>query len=211
MFTGIIERLGTVVATEVFADLDVSGGRTLTIRTDFDPSSLSIGESIATSGVCLTVTSFSGGTFTIDAGPETLERTTIGSLRVGSRVNLERSVTPLTRLGGHLVQGHVDAVGHVRAMTQRENARDVEIEVGHDLLRFAVPRGSITVDGISLTITGRTRETFSLSIIPHTWRVTTASDWAPGQAVNLEVDLIARYVAGLLESAQHPIASGDSP
>lgn len=195
MFTGLIEEQGTVVASRPGA----SGGRTLVLRANFARDGVKLGDSIATNGVCLTATRIEGDTFTVEAGPETLERTTIGGLAVGARVNLERSATLSTRLGGHLVQGHVDAVGRVRSVDRRDNAWDLWIEAPDEVLRLAVPRGSIAVDGISLTITGRRDGAFSISIIPHTWAVTSIREAAPGTSVNLEADLIARYVAGLLE------------
>ena len=196
MFTGLIEAQGKVVASRP----GPAGGRTLVLRANFvRDGGVRLGDSIATNGVCLTATKIEGDTFSVDAGPETLERTTIGRLAVGAQVNLERSATLATRLGGHLVQGHVDAVGRVRSVAQRENAWDLWIEAPAELLRLAVPRGSIAVDGISLTITGREDGAFSISIIPHTWAVTSIRGAAAGTLVNLEADLIARYVAGLLE------------
>jgi riboflavin synthase len=205
MFTGLIEDVGTVVRVAPGA----GGGRTLTVRTRLDPASLAIGDSIATNGVCLTAVRLEGDTFTVDAGPETLARTTIGGLTPGARVNLERSVTLSTRLGGHLVQGHVDAVGRVLRVARRENAWDLQIGAPSEVLRLAVPRGSIAVDGISLTITGRSAESFGVSVIPHTWAVTSLSGLGEGAEVNVEADLVARYVAGLLEhDAARPAAGG---
>lgn len=194
MFTGIIEDVGVVERISTGPE----GGRRLAIRSHFPPESLATGDSIATGGVCLTVVEHGGGQFAVDVGPETLARTTLGRLVAGARVNLERAVTPATRLGGHLVQGHVDAVGRVARIARRENAYDVEIEAPDDLLALCAPRGSITVDGISLTLTGRTPRAFSVSIIPHTWAVTTIAERRVGDGVNLEADVIARYVAGLL-------------
>lgn len=204
MFTGLIEAQGRVVA----ARPGPAGGRTLVLAADFvRDGGVQLGDSIATNGVCLTATRIEGDTFSVDAGPETLARTTIGRLAAGATVNLERSATLATRLGGHLVQGHVDAVGRVRSVAQRENAWDLWIEAPPELLRLAVPRGSIAVDGISLTITDRADGAFSISIIPHTWAVTSIRGAAAGTLVNLEADLIARYVAGLLEhSAPTPRA-----
>lgn len=196
MFTGIVETVGTVARVSGGA----GGGRVLVIRHDLDPGSISIGDSIATSGVCLTVTEKDGQTFSVDAGPETLARTTIGGLTSGAKVNLERSCTLETRLGGHLVQGHVDAVGTVRAVVPHDNAYDFTFEAPPEVLALAIPRGSIAIDGISLTVTGRTEETFSVMIIPHTWKVTTLGKAKAGTRVNLEVDMIARYVAGLLDA-----------
>lgn len=175
------------------------GGKRLVIETNLDPATIAVGDSVCTEGVCLTATQISGRMFWIDAGPETLERTTIGALAAGSRVNLERSVTPATRLGGHLVQGHVDGVGTVRRVAKNENAYDVEIEAPPDVLALCIPRGSIAIDGISLTITKKTDERFGVMIIPHTWSATTLVDKRVGSNVNLEADMIARYVAGLLE------------
>lgn len=195
MFTGIIEDLGQVERVQT----GPRGGRILTVSTRLDPASLNIGDSIATSGVCLTMTRLSGQTFEADAGPTTLERTTIGRLGPGQKVNLERSVTPNTRLGGHIVAGHVDGVGRVIQVRPNENAFTVEIEAPPDVLALTIPRGSVAVDGISLTVAARADRTFSIMVIPHTWRATTLQHLSPGATVNLEVDLIARYVAGLLE------------
>ncbi len=197
MFTGIVEAMGTVARAEP----GTGGGRRLWIKTPFDPETMNLGDSIAVNGVCLTVTGRAGGTFEVDAGPETLARTTVVRWAPGERVNLERALTLSARLGGHMVQGHVDSLGRVRRVVQRQNAYDVDIEAAPEVLRLAIPRGSIAVDGISLTVVDRQSSTFRVSIVPHTWRVTTMSGFQSGYAVNLEVDLIARYVAGLLEGA----------
>lgn len=205
MFTGIIEDVGSVTRVAP----GPGGGRVLHIRTGLDPSSLAVGDSICTNGVCLTATSVAGDVFSVDAGPETLSRTTVGRLQVGSAVNLERSVTPTTRLGGHLVMGHVDAVGRVRAVVKRQNAWDLTVEAPRDVLKLIIPRGSVAVDGISLTVTDRAGDTFGLSIIPHTWRVTTMASLRPQDPVNIEADVIARYVEGLLAfEAGAPAPSG---
>jgi riboflavin synthase len=196
VFTGIVEDVGTVARVAGGR----GGGKTLWIRTDLPMDSIAIGDSISTSGVCLTVTQKDGVTFSVDAGPETLARTTIGELTAGMKVNLERSCTLQTRLGGHLVQGHVDAVGAVRSIVPHENAHDFVFEAPPEVLALTVPRGSIAIDGISLTVTGRTDETFSVMIIPHTFAKTTLGSARPGTRVNLEVDMIARYVAGLLDA-----------
>lgn len=196
MFTGIVEDVGVVRRVEA----STGGGKRLFIETALDPSTIAIGDSICTEGVCLTATTIVGNTFSVDAGHETLARTTIGRLQPGTKVNLERSVTPATRLGGHLVQGHVDAVGTMRSVTKNENAWDIEIETPPEVLVLCVPRGSIAIDGISLTITGKTKDSFSVMIIPHTWAQTTIAAKTPGSGVNLEADMIARYVAGLLDA-----------
>lgn len=204
VFTGIIEGLGTIRGVRSGA----SGGKELEVAHPFEDGSLAVGDSVAHDGVCLTITRKAPGRFSVDAGPETLARTTIGQLSVGTRVNLERAVTLETRLGGHLVQGHVDAVGRVRSVAQRENAWDLWVDVPRDLLQLVVPRGSVTVDGISLTVTGRDGSGFSLSIIPHTWSVTSLATRSAGSAVNVEADLLARYVQGLLEPLGEGSKSG---
>lgn len=198
MFTGIIEDVGVVRATRA----GDRGGRTLTIETHLDPASIRIGDSIAVNGTCLTVTRLEGPRFSVDAGPETLTRTSTGALATGDRVNLERALTLATRLGGHLVQGHVDELGQVRAVLARENAYDLVIDAPAELMRLVAPRGAITVDGISLTVTGVDPRGFSVSVIPHTWRVTSLSTRTAGSVVNLEADLLARYVARLLETRE---------
>lgn len=207
MFTGIIEGLGEVVSVRP----GPSGGRVLEVRHRFSAESgppVVLGDSVAHDGVCLTAAEVPGpDRYVVEAGPETLGRTTIGTLRAGGRVNLERAVTLSTRLGGHLVQGHVDAVGRVRSVERRDNAWDLWVDVPAEVLRLVVPRGSVTVDGISLTVTGRDGAGFGLSIIPHTWEVTTLRERAPGASVNVEADLMARYVDGLLA----PLAGGGGP
>lgn len=198
MFTGIVEGLGKIASVRA----GTGGGKVLEIHHDLGGGmggAVSLGDSIAHDGVCLTATEVGQGRFIVDAGPETLARTTVGEWSAGTSVNLERAVTLETRLGGHLVQGHVDAVGRVRSVEARENAWDLWIDVPSDVLQLVIPRGSVAVDGISLTVTGRDSSGFSLSIIPHTWEVTTLRQREVGSPANIEVDLLARYVAGLLE------------
>jgi riboflavin synthase len=191
MFTGLIEALGVVSAAEDQPE----GGRRLVVKSDLD---VGIGDSVANSGVCLTVVEVTADRFAVDVGPETLARTTMGRLAPGDAVNLERALLPTTRMGGHLVQGHVDAVGEVRSIAARDNAFDIWIDAPPDVLRLVIPRGSVAVDGISLTVTGRDDAGFSVCIIPHTWNVTTLGQAKVGQGVNLEADLMARYIADLL-------------
>lgn len=193
MFTGIIEGQGKVTALRG----GPSGGRILEVQHPFPE--VALGDSIAHDGVCLTAARIvSGQCFSVEAGPETLARTTVGQFEVGQSVNLERAVTLQTRLGGHLVQGHVDAVGTVREVKSRANAWDLWVDVPPDVLQLVIPRGSVTVDGISLTVTHRDGCGFALSIIPHTWEVTSLRQRNPGSKVNVEADLLARYVAGLM-------------
>ncbi|MFO0724673.1 MAG: riboflavin synthase [Myxococcota bacterium] len=195
MFTGIIEDVGTV--HEIHSGK--KGGKELVISTALDVDTLALGDSVAVSGVCLTVVRLEARGFAVDVGPETLERTTIGELVRGRRVNLERALTLEKPLGGHLVSGHVDGVGVVEGLVRRENAVDYDIEAPLELLPLIAARGSITIDGISLTVTRADRRGFSVSIIPHTLAQTTLAERGVGTRVNLEVDVIARYVARLLE------------
>jgi riboflavin synthase len=191
MFTGLIEAMGVVAATEAQA----GGGLRLSVRSDLE---VGVGDSVAHSGVCLTVVEVTSETFAVDVGPETLDRTTMGRLGAGDALNLERALLPTTRMGGHLVQGHVDAVGEIRSIAARDNAYDLWIDAPAEVLRLVIPRGSVAVDGISLTVTGRDEAGFSICIIPHTWTVTTLGQAGVGQGVNLEADLMARYIADLL-------------
>lgn len=198
MFTGIVEAQGEVRSIQS----GPSGGRIIEVLhpwvSEGGKAPLAIGDSIAHNGVCLTVTEWENSTYKVDVGPETLARTTIGELKSGESVNLERSVTLETRLGGHLVQGHVDAVGRVRTVTRRDNAWDVWINVSIDILRLVIPRGSVTVDGISLTVVDRDNEGFKVSIIPHTWIVTSLRNRVVGTGLNIEADVLVRYVQGLM-------------
>ncbi|WP_310963316.1 riboflavin synthase [Nocardioides terrisoli] len=196
MFTGIIEELGTVDALEEQAD-----AIRLTVRGPLVTTDAGLGDSIAVNGCCLTVAERSGETFTADVMRETLEKTSLGGLEPGSRVNLERAVTPATRLGGHIVQGHVDGTGTVRRRTPSENWTVVEITMPPGLDRYLVPKGSITVDGISLTVVETAADTFSVSLIPETLARTTLGHKEPGDVVNLEVDVIAKYVEKMVSSS----------
>ena len=196
MFTGIIEEVGTVERIVG----GPQGGKVITIRSGFDPSSVRIGDSIACGGVCLTVTRLEGPRFTVDAEAKTLTSTTVGEMRNGSRVNLERAMAIGDRIGGHLVQGHVDGVGVLRSVNAHDNAYDLAIEMPEDLAELIAPRGSVAIDGISLTVTFADARAFGVSIIPHTWKVTTIGNLTAGRRLNLEVDPIARYLARMLDA-----------
>jgi riboflavin synthase len=195
MFTGIVEERGVVTERDE-TRLAVSAR---TVLEDSSP-----GSSVAVSGVCLTVVASASpdgeveGSLAFDLSTETLARTSLGGLRPGDPVNLERPVTLLTRLGGHLVQGHVDGVGRVVGLQDVEGRRDLEIELAADLSRYVVEKGSIAVDGVSLTVTGSKDRRFGVAIVPHTLAVTTLGTAKVGDAVNLEVDMMAKYVDGLL-------------
>ncbi|MEV0292388.1 riboflavin synthase [Nocardia sp. NPDC050710] len=202
MFTGIVEELGEIVATERLAD-----AARLTIRGKLVTSDAGHGDSIAVNGVCLTVVDVLDGAFTVDVMQETLNRSSIGGLDIGSRVNLERAAALNSRLGGHLVQGHVDGTGTVLSRTPSENWEVVRISLPETIARYVVEKGSITVDGISLTVSGLgladdpaadgNRDWFEVSLIPTTLSMTNLGTAVVGTKVNLEVDVIAKYVERL--------------
>lgn len=194
MFTGIVEELGRVAAIQALPDNAIR----ITIEGPTVLSDASLGDSICVNGVCLTVAEQNGDQFTADVMSETINRTTIGDLLAGSQVNLERPVTLATRLGGHLVQGHVDAVGAVSAREHSENWDVVTITPPKELLKYVVEKGSITIDGTSLTVSSVTDTTFSVSLIPATLEKTTLGIRQIGDRVNLEVDVLAKYVEKLV-------------
>jgi len=200
MFTGIVEELGTVEQIEPQSD-----AVRLTVRASTVLEDVGLGDSIAVNGCCLTVASTgstdgkAADTWTADVMAETLAKTGLGSLARGDRVNLERAVTVGSRLGGHLVQGHVDAVGHVVRRDPGEHWDVVTISLPRDLAPYLVDKGSITVDGVSLTVVRAGHDAFTVSLIPETLRRTTLGFRKPGDAVNLEVDVIGKYVARQLQ------------
>ncbi|KAB2807422.1 riboflavin synthase [Pimelobacter simplex] len=193
MFTGIVEELGTVAAVE-----DQGDAIRLTIASDVTLSDAGLGDSIAVNGCCLTVAERTDTTWTADVMAETLAKTSLGGLAVGDQVNLERAVTAEKRLGGHIVQGHVDAIGQVLARTPSEHWEVVEIAMPAELGRYLVDKGSITVDGISLTVVEAGDTSFTISLIPETLARTTLGFRAAGDQVNLEVDVLAKHVEKLL-------------
>lgn len=194
MFSGIVERAGVVELVERAAE-----GTRFRIRSGFerDPSA---GESVSTNGVCLTVESASAGIFQAVAVEETLRRTTLGSLKAGQRVNLERAIRVGDPLGGHWVQGHVDAVALLRGVSGGAVDVRVEIEIPAALRRFVAEKGSLAVDGVSLTVAAFEDPIAVVALVPYTLSHTIASEYAPGGRVNLEVDLVARYLERLLEA-----------
>jgi riboflavin synthase len=193
MFTGIVEELGTV------ADLtDLGDCARIAVRGGVVATDARHGDSIAVNGVCLTVVDVDDEVFTADVMKETLDRSCLGALAVGDHVNLERSATPATRLGGHLVQGHVDGVGMILERRPGSQWEIVTVSLPPGLNRYVVAKGSITVDGVSLTVTTITDLDFSVSLIPTTLKLTTLGHKTPGDPVNLEVDVIAKYVEKLL-------------
>jgi riboflavin synthase len=198
MFTGIVEEVGRVQAVEARAQ-----GSRLRIEAALVVEDLREGDSVAVSGVCLTAAEIGGSGFWADVSRETLERSTLGEARAGSRVNLERALRAGGRLGGHIVQGHVDGTGVVRAMEERGGGDWwLEVEAPAELSRYLVFKGSIAVDGISLTVARVDGPVFAVAVIPHTWAHTTLKDARPGVRVNLETDILAKYVERLLEQME---------
>jgi riboflavin synthase len=194
MFTGIVEELGTVAELERQSDAVRLTVRAATVLADAE-----LGDSIAVNGCCLTVSERTEHSFTADVMAETLAKTGLGALGTGDRVNLERAVTAGTRLGGHLVQGHVDAVAHVVRRDPGEHWDVVTVSLPDQLAPYLVDKGSITVDGVSLTVVEVGNDAFTVSLIPETLRRTTLGFREPGDAVNLEVDVIGKYVARQLQ------------
>jgi riboflavin synthase len=192
MFTGIVEELGDVVALELVGD-----SARLTVEAPLVSSDAVHGASIAVNGVCLTVVEAKGDAVTADVMRETLERSTLGGLRAGEKVNLERAVRASDRLGGHIVQGHVDGVDEVQSRTPGERWDVVRIGLPPKLARYVVEKGSIAVDGVSLTVSALGADWFEVSLIPTTLDLTTLGLRKPGEWVNLEVDVIAKYVERL--------------
>jgi riboflavin synthase len=196
MFTGIVEDLGAVVAIEQLPDaarLTISGSA----LDDVKP-----GDSVLVNGVCLTAVTILDHAFTADVMNETLVRSTLGALRADDRVNLERAVTPSTRLGGHIVQGHVDGVARLQARRESEHWNDVDLDLPPELAKYVVMKGSITVDGVSLTVSGLDAARVTVSLIPETLARTTLGSRKVGDAVNVEVDVLAKYVERLLAARE---------
>ncbi len=197
MFTGIVEEMGTIRAIRRGRSSAVLDIQAKTVLSD-----VHIGDSIAVNGVCLTVTDFSPEGFSADVMHETLNRSSLSQLKNGSRVNLERAMAANGRFGGHIVAGHVDGVGTVTKLTQDDNAIWYTIRADANILRYVVEKGSITIDGISLTVATVDSDSFQISAIPHTVAVTVLKDRKPGDIVNLETDIIGKYVEKLLTAPQ---------
>ena len=203
MFTGIVEELGAVVALEPGAD-----SARLTLRGPLVTSDAEHGASIAVNGVCLTVTDLSDDTFSVDVMAETLRRTNLGEPRPGDPVNLERAMPAAARFGGHIVQGHVDGTATVTAREPGDRWEVVRFSLPRDLAPYLVQKGSITIDGVSLTVVEVTDDTFAVSLIPLTLALTTLGSRAVGDTVNLEVDVLAKYVERLLATRFPANAAG---
>lgn len=193
MFTGIIEELGKIRSVSTAG---VSG--TLSVRAKKVLEGTKVGDSIAVNGVCLTVTALQADGFTADVMAETIRRSNLGSLKNGASVNLERAMAAGGRFGGHIVSGHIDGTGVIKALKREENAVWVTIEAGPDIMALIVEKGSICIDGISLTVASVEKDSFQVSVIPHTGEETTLLTKTPGDKVNLENDIIGKYVQKLL-------------
>lgn len=200
MFTGIIEAVGTLTAITPKGE-DIS----ITVESGkLDMSDVKLGDSIATNGVCLTVVAFTGNSYTADLSLETLKRTGFAQYSVGDKVNLEKAMLPTTRFGGHIVSGHVDGVGCIVERNQVGRAVEFWVEMPEELSCYVAQKGSITVDGISLTVNDLRKNAFKLTIVPHTSEETTMDQFNVGRKVNLEVDVLARYMERLLMGNQEP-------
>ena len=193
MFTGIIEEVGRVKAIGN-GGLQVSASRVL--------EDVQLGDSIAVNGICLTVTEFSGSSFRADVMPETIRRTSLAELKIGSPVNLERALTLSSRLGGHMVSGHIDGVGRIVSLKDDKNAILMKIAADAGILHYIVEKGSVALDGISLTVAAVTDRDFTVSLIPHTRQVTNLGSKGEGSLINIENDVVGKYVEKLLQPRQ---------
>lgn len=189
MFTGLVEEMGTVRER-----VPSAAGARMVIGCGMVREGLAIGDSVAVNGACLTVVQMTDDTFAVDCVEETLRRTSVGDREAGDTVNLERAMRVGDRLGGHIVQGHVDGTGTVRAITPEGSGVLMSITCPHEVLRYVVEKGSITVDGVSLTVASREPDGFTIALIPHTMQATTLGANALGRRVNLEADVVAKYV-----------------
>lgn len=193
MFTGIVEEVGMVKSIKMGAKSAI-----ITIQADKVMEDIHLGDSIAANGVCLTVTSFDRNSYSVDVMHETLRRTNLGSLKSGSRVNLERAMASDGRFGGHIVAGHIDDTGTIISMEKDDNAIWITVQTKPQVLKYIVEKGSIAMDGISLTVARVSEKDFAVSVIPHTGSNTTLLEKKPGDTVNLETDMVGKYVEKLL-------------
>jgi riboflavin synthase len=193
VFTGIVRELGVVVEAQ-----DAGGGKSLVVRAPEAAARTGVGDSVAINGCCLTATAIDGGAMAFHAVPETIARTTLGSLEPDARVNVEPALRAGDELGGHYVQGHVDAVGRIQSVEAEGEGLRVFVEAPAGVLRYCVEKGAITVDGVSLTVAELDDDAFAVALVPHTLAATTLSELQPGQEVNLEADVLAKYVERLI-------------
>lgn len=205
MFTGLIIELAEVVSLEKKTE-----SARLSLRANEVVKDAALGDSISVNGVCLTVVNMEKDRLSFDVSYETLKSTNLGNLKRGDRVNLEPSLRPNSKLGGHFITGHVEDVGKIRSKTPLGNALRIEIETPNNVLRYLVEKGSVAVDGISLTVVDVLKDAFNVVIIPHTAKLTTIGFKNVGDTVNLEPDILGKYVARFLESSQLPVASSQN-
>ncbi|WP_087975183.1 riboflavin synthase [Oceanobacillus rekensis] len=198
MFTGIVEEMGTIEKMQQVSEQAVQ----LTIKAEKVIKDVNIGDSISVNGICLTVTTFSKNNFQVDAMPETIKSTSLQMLKPGSKVNLERAMAANGRFGGHFVSGHVDGIGVILEKKQQENAIYYDIQIPEELAHFLMHKGSITVDGTSLTLFGVNKNIFTISLIPHTVTETVLGGKGKGDIVNIECDMLAKYVQNMLHGQQ---------
>lgn len=200
MFTGIVEEVGRV------AEASATG---LCVEASLVMADLKVSDSICVNGTCLTVTARNESSFSVDTVPETLRRTNLGGLKAGDAINLERSMAADGRFGGHILQGHVDGTGKVLSVEQEGEAHNIKFEAGDSIMRYVVEKGFVAVDGTSLTVVDCDYRTFSVTIVPYTWENTVFGSRRPGDAVNLEVDIIAKYVERLATGPRLPVDTAD--
>jgi riboflavin synthase len=193
VFTGIVRELGVLAETK-----EAAGGRALVVHAPECAARAAVGDSVAINGCCLTATALKAGDIAFQAVPETIRRTTLGTLERGERVNVELAIRAGDELGGHYVQGHVDAVGRIQSVEFEGEGLRVFVEAPDDVLRYCVEKGSITVDGVSLTVAEVAEDAFAVALVPHTLAATTLSSLQPGRPVNLEADVLAKYVERLI-------------
>ena len=198
MFTGIVEEAGIVRSLR-----NGSNSSQITIGSSVVVGDLKTGDSVCTQGVCLTVIHFSSDSFTVDVMPETMRTTTLGALKPGSTVNLERALRLSDRLGGHLVSGHIDGTGIISKVWRDDIAIRIQLSASPDILKYIIGRGSVAIDGISLTVTDVDNSHFGVSVIPHTQTVTTLTGKRPGESVNIECDMLAKYIEKLINTDKH--------
>jgi len=206
MFTGLVADVGAINAITQGAQ-----NCTIVLRTAFDTADLELGESIAVDGACLTVTKIGSDHFFVEVSPETLSRTTLGERRTGDRVHLERALRVGDRLGGHMMQGHVDGVGELVGRRRDKNAWLLDFEAPESIARYLIEKGSIAIDGVSLTVNSVTNTRFGVAIIPHTTDKTNLGEYRVGRRVNLEADMIGKYVEKLTAAARAPSPNSADP
>ena len=205
MFTGLIEQVGSV------AELRAGGDAArLTVRADYTADCVALGDSIAINGVCLTVVALGGGLYSFDASPETMQRTGFRTLKKGSPVNLERALRLSDRLGGHIVSGHVDCIALVESRRESSGSIVFSIRLPNEFARYVVAKGSVTIDGISLTVNSVSGNLFTVNVIPHTAAMTTLHSKRPGDEVNIETDILAKYVERLISDRDAGSSEGVS-